>query len=106
MEYKNQVKKKLIQKQLNLKHLVDKIEAEVNDSDLLDDEKSGILWKITDIKEDGEFRDLVKLAEIQKFKSYDEFEVALRHSDKVTHQKKQKKIADFCLNFEVKTGLI
>jgi hypothetical protein len=43
---------------------VDKIENEVNDSNLPDEEKSGILWKITGIKEDGEFRDLVKLAEI------------------------------------------
>jgi hypothetical protein len=64
VEYKNQVKKKLIQKQLNLKTLMERVEEEVNSSDLSDDEKSKILWKITDIKEDGEFRDLVKLAEL------------------------------------------
>lgn len=73
----------MIQKQLNLKHLIDKIENEVNASSLDDDSKSGILWKIAGIKEDGEFRDLVKLAEIRKFKSYDDFEMALRQSENV-----------------------
>lgn len=43
---------------------MERVEEEVNSSDLSDDEKSKILWKITDIKEDGEFRDLVKLAEL------------------------------------------
>lgn len=67
VEYKNQVKKKLIQKQLNLSKLVNKIEDEVYDSHLSEDQKSKILWKITAIKEDGEFQDLVKVAELKKF---------------------------------------
>ena len=73
LKHKAMVRKQVIERQLKLRELLDQIKSEIKYSDHSEKEKDEILYNISQIEEEGEFEDAIKMLEISKFKSYDEY---------------------------------
>jgi len=83
MEYKAEVEKKYIQKQLFLRDNIMQLRTELQQSDLQPEVKEKALKRLGLMEEDGEYTDIVRMDDMSKFESFRQFKEALTQDKKV-----------------------
>ena len=76
-EYKAQVKKQLVHKHLALKSIIDEMRVEIENSEIDNKDRNRAILKLDSIESQGDYTDIIKMSEMEKFASFKEFRLAL-----------------------------
>lgn len=83
VEYQAQVKKKVIEKNLRLRHNIELLRDDIKKSDIEPKIAQRAIDRLDYIENTGDYSDIIKMSEMKQFKSFQEFRLTLVSDNKV-----------------------
>lgn len=74
LEYQKEARKKLMENQYLLKNFIDNVRASLEtQTDISEEERAKILRKLEVLEQNGEYQDILKIAELRNVKNFADF---------------------------------
>lgn len=84
LEYQKEARKKLMENQYLLKNFIDNVRVSLeSQTDISEEERTKILRKLEVLEQNGEYQDILKIAELRNVKNFADFKALVSSQQQV-----------------------